>query len=200
MIIERLPEPHEQGEPFMVTVASIGAINPPDISKVVIAGSVVQLGVGVGGVETEVAEAATPVHPIPQLTSATLRYDVSPEGIDRNKLSGLGLQVRYRDGGGHVVATLIEVDVPAPRGADSGTVTERPLLTFDSAGGDFGGPFTSFVTKIEALDSGLPLGDHVMDFSSHAYYITLVLIGPAVAVAAHPPAVSSLGLILVTAV
>jgi hypothetical protein len=178
----------------MVTVASTGVINSPDTSKVVIVGSVVQLGVGIGGVEPEVAEAAIPVHPIPQLTSATLRYDVAPEGIDGNQLGGLGLQVRYRDGSGHVVATLIEVDAPFPATADSGTVTERTLLQFDSASPAFGGPAASFRTRMATLATASPFFDHEMDFGSHAYYITLVLIGPAVAVAAHPPAVSTLGL------
>jgi hypothetical protein len=181
----------------MLTVASIGAINPQDISKVLIAGSVVQLGSDIVGVESAEADAAFAVHlPVLPPISATVRYDVAPEGVT-GQLGGLVLQVRYRDGNGRVVATLIEVDRsnPGPEHPDSGTVREQALLQFDSANPDVGGPFTSFRTGVVShAVFGDPLSSHEMDFGRNAYYIALTLSGPGLVVAAHPPAVSTLGL------
>src|SRR5262249_31809015 len=114
----------------MLTVASIGAINPQDISNVVVAGSVVQLGPSIVGVESAETDAAVAVH-LPALPpiSATIRYDVASEGVAGHTLGQLTLQVRYLDGNGRVFATLIEVDRgnPVPEPPDSGTISEQAL-------------------------------------------------------------------------
>jgi len=184
---------------IVLTVASIGVINPQDITKVVVAGSVVQLGAGIVGVESAAADVALAVHlPAALPISATIRYDVPSEDVAGHKLGDLTLQIRYRDGDGRVVATLIEVDRanPVTEPPDPGTVREQALLQFDSANVSAPpGPFTSFRTRMVGLPVGDPLFDHVLDIDSNAYYIALTLSGPGVVVAVHPPAVSTLGLI-----
>src|SRR5262245_20791561 len=120
----------------MFSTASVGTIDPQDVGKVVVAGPIVQLGYGIGGLEPPregIASAARVSRP---LTSATIRYHVPPEAPAYGSyLGAIGLQLLYRDGDGEVAATLMEVTVPDERSAPNPAVIERPLLQFESAGG-----------------------------------------------------------------
>jgi hypothetical protein len=172
---------------------STGIVDPRDAAKVVFAGSIVQLGVGVSGLE-EVAKEAFAAHaPAFPQTSATIRYDVPPEGVDGRTVGDLALQLRYRDGDGRVVATLTEVAVGEGSG-QPGTVSERSLLTFDSASGNYGSASNNFRTHRSELGPGDPEAGHQIDFGSNVYYVVLVLSGPE-GLVGQPPAMSSIAIV-----
>lgn len=175
----------------MYSVGSVGAVDPGDISKVVCGGSVIQLGRGIGGLEPPAAvsgpEAAAPAIGFPRVT-ATVRYSVPPDV--RGELGGLMLVLRYRSGDGHVAATLMEVATLLEVFDDPGSVTETPLLKFDSAEFDAS---NRFQTKSVGGPTG-PNPSHVIDFSTNVYYVALSLTGPEF-ITGQPPAVSVIELV-----
>jgi hypothetical protein len=176
-------------------VGSVGTVDPRDISKVVFAGSIVQLGFGIGGLETAATSGAVAarVTLFPEVT-ATIRYAVPPEGVTGVALGELALLLRYRDGDGRVVATLTEVAVPPARPGEPTTVAETPLLQFDSADPSFGGSSQSFRTHVAQLPVPSDLSGHILDFGQNDYYIALSLTGPEVPFR-QPPAVSEIGIV-----
>jgi hypothetical protein len=179
----------------MFSVGSVGTVDPRDINKVVFAGSIVQLGFGVGGLESSAARMAPAARTIafPHVT-ATIRYGVPPEGLSGSVLGNLALKLRYRDGDGRVVATLIEVAVPPARPGEPGTVVESPLLQFDSSDPDFGGSWVGFRTHVAQLPIPSDLSEHVIDFDNNLYYIALSLTGPEFIIG-YPPAVSAIEIV-----
>jgi hypothetical protein len=178
----------------MFSVGSVGAVDPRDVGKVVFAGSIAQLGFGIGGLEPLVAaSAAARVIALPEVT-ATIRYGVPPEGVIGKELRDVALQLRYRDGNGRVVATLIEVAVPAAAPGEPGNVAERALLQFDSADPSYGGSSGSFRTHAAQVPLSSGLASHVLDFDQNVYYISLTLTGPEVVIG-HPPAVAAIEIV-----
>jgi hypothetical protein len=182
----------------MLSAGSLGVVNPGDAGKIIFFGSIVQLGVGVGGLELAAvdetvasrvwSQASAVVFP---QTSATLRYDVPPEGVQGWAVGNLQLQLRYRNGSGRVVATLIEVEVASPGPGQPDAVVERPLIAFDSASPDYGLSNQFQTHRTERQVEGDPTADHILSFGPNVYYIVVVLSGPEAAVG-HPPAVSSI--------
>jgi hypothetical protein len=183
----------------MFWVASTGVVNPADAHKIVCMGSIVQLGASIGGLESEAAVAppagGQAAAPFPQ-TSATLRYNVPPEGLQLSEVGAWELMLRYRNGNGRVLATLMEVDVPEGGPGQPDTVVERPLIGFNSSDPGFGGASPFFRTH----RSGVPESPstHTIDFGQHVYYISVTLSGPEVVVGV-PPAVSSIQIVGITA-
>ena len=155
----------------MYSVGSVGTVDPGDASKVVFAGSVVQLGLGIGGIEP--ARANNPEAIVRPSVTATIRYGVTPDS-DGAELGSLMLVLRYRPGDGRVFATLIEVPILLFDPNDPGIVTETALLQFDSA--EFAGS-AGFQTKLVGGPTG-PTPNHVLDFRNNVYYIALLLTRP----------------------
>jgi hypothetical protein len=124
--------------------------------------------------------------------TATIRYGVPPDGLGGVGLGALGLQLRYRAGDGQVVATLIEVAVPPGSPGEPTTVTETPLLEFDST--QFDAAQGGFLTHIATTGVDSPDARHVLEFGPNVYYIALSLTGPEF-VLGHPPAVSSIEIV-----
>lgn len=178
----------------MYTVGSAGIVDPSDSGKVVCAGPVAQLGIGVSGLEPPVAgtEGALAARVTLPQTMATIRYPVPAEGPALSSALGLlGLVLRYRSGTGRVVATLLEVPVLYDELGDPGTVTERVLLQFDSASA---APSAAFRTVIARLPRASGLYGYLLQFGPNVYYVDLTLTGSAI-VAGQPPAVAAIEIV-----
>lgn len=179
-------------------VGSAGAVDPADAGKVVMSGSIVQLGPGgpggIGGAaETARARAARlPTHEI----KAVIRYSIVPvEGI----LYGpppepeypLFIRLRLRPGEGRVIALLKVVDIL--------TGTETVGTSWDSKVlEDTPPPDVWLVTK---SGDEVPMSGPV-DFVNKAYYVELTLSAQVTNVAEplrFPPAVSVIELFNTTA-
>jgi hypothetical protein len=179
----------------MFSVGSVGIVDPGDSGKVVCAGPIIQLGAGIGGLEPVVAEAPAAVAARVSVlqTAATIRYPVPVEEPAVSSVLGLiALQLRYRSGDGRAIATLMEVAVPPGGPGDSGTVSERPLLQFDSS--TSGAASVFFQTANAHLPRDSALYDYRLAFGPNVYYVSLTLTGPAF-VAGQPPAVAAVELI-----
>jgi hypothetical protein len=137
------------------SVGSAGTVDVADIGKVVFAKSVVQLQ----GFDLVVSTPAPSAAALPVVqTHAVIRYGVTPvQGVLSTQLT---LRLRYRDGSGQVVATLIEVDIS--------TGTETPLCRFDSRA--LGPPSNAFQDKSSDCAQTL-------NFENHAYYVEVTLTG-----------------------
>jgi len=169
------------------SVGSAGAVNPPDTGKVVLVGSVVQLGAR-GGVIAAVAGDRTPVGPAVgagagtgQPTQAVIRYGVTADGTlnpDR-EAPFVSLALLCRPGSGEIAARLVQVPTSNP----VVYVTETTLVEFRSQQTKPSDPnlFTLQVVTSDDTD--------VVDFEANAYYVELVLTAPGV-VSEYPPAVS----------
>ncbi|MFZ1007060.1 MAG: hypothetical protein WAN65_09495 [Candidatus Sulfotelmatobacter sp.] len=174
------------------TVGSVGVASAADQTKLVLYGSVVQLGFGTGvvNINTNTLEAKRRADPgtspaVPALMgtqqTAVMRYGVD---VPENSLAlgTNGMRIRYRDGDGFVLAKLIAVDI------DTGV--ESVLLGFDSAGSSNS---NSFQTGGGLTFEGGPLPP----LSTHtAFYIELTLsVFQRVALpVGFPPAVSAIEL------
>lgn len=141
------------------SAGSAGTVDGADIGKVVFANSVVQLQ----GFDL-VIDQSKQLAALPAVqTHAVVRYGVTPvEGVLNQAV--LGLKLRYRDGSGRVVASLIEVDIA--------TGTETPNARFDSQA----------FTRSNAFQVNGPGLGMVLDFANHAYYVELTLTA-----SSHPP-------------
>jgi hypothetical protein len=178
----------------MFSVGSVGIVDPGDTGKVVCAGPVVQLGVGIGGLEPPVAGAGDAVAARVSVlqTAATIRYPVPAEEPALSSVLGLiALQLRYRSGDGRVIATLMEVAVPPGGTGDPGTVSERTLLQIDSASL---AASAFFLTANAHLPRDSALYDYQLAFGPNVYYVTVTLTKPAIVIG-QPPAVAALELI-----
>jgi hypothetical protein len=175
----------------MYNVGSAGIVDPADIAEVVCAGSVIQVGQSIVGIQSSPAggvEAAVGSRPP---VTATVRYAVTTE-LAGARVGGLMLVLRYRSGlgGGSVVATLTEVALVLDVFNDPGVVTETALMQFDSAQFDAS---DSFQTKQTGGPTG-PNPNHVLDFQNNVYYVTLSLTA-AETLFHPPPAVAAIGLV-----
>ena len=94
-----------------------------------------------------------------------IRYGVTPVDGVLNQL-GLGLNLRYRDGSGRVVAVLIEVDIATGN-------EQPPIITFHSK---MSVPSNAFQVKVQGLSN------KKLDFTNNAYYVELMLTA-----SSHPP-------------
>ena len=163
------------------SVGSAGAVNIADLGKVFLNGSIVQLGIGLGGGAT--AEAASvgaraPFSTQPVLTHAMVRYGVAPSDPLEVEGNPLGLRLRYRDGEGYVVARFIQVDLL--------TGTDFPLINWDSR---------KFPLTLERNNFRLneEFGNvRALNFTSNAYYVELTLsaLESPIRPLSFPPAVS----------
>ena len=167
------------------SVGSAGAVNPPDAGKVVLVGSVVQLG-ATGGVIAALAADRTLVGPgagagTGQPTQAVIRYGVTADGAfnpDREE-PFVSLAILCRPGSGEIAARLVQVPTSNP----VIYVAETTLVEFQSRQTKPRDPnlFTLQVVTSDDTD--------VVDFEANAYYVELVLTAPGV-VTEYPPAVS----------
>jgi len=150
------------------TVGSTGTLDEKSVGKVFFDHSKVQMG-----------RLSGPANPSPSLVSTTdsavIRYSVTavdsffaPRACRTNtSLSSLDVRLRLRylaAGGGRVIAKLIEVDLA--------TGTEKPLLTFDSAGAGLSLSDNYQVQSISVC--GRPWN---FDFQNKSYYIEATLTG-----------------------
>jgi hypothetical protein len=158
------------------TVGSAGTSNATDLSKLILFNSVVQLGPGIAGAMPSAVPAA---RGLGTTVSSVVRYNVTPvDGVANPGGRSYGLRLRFRDGDGHVVARLIQVNI------ENGT--ETPVVTFDSRTTGRN-PQPGFQTVTQAAASP------ELDFLEHAYYVelTLSVLEPLPGmIVASPPAVS----------
>ena len=167
------------------SVGSAGAVNPPDVGKVVLVGSVVQLG-ATGGVIAALAADRTPVGPgtgtgTGQPAQAVIRYGVTADGAfnpDR-EASFVSLAILCRPGSGEIAARLVQVPTSNP----VVYVTETTLVEFQSQQAK---PSDANLFTLQVVNSD---DTDVVDFEANAYYVELVLTAPGV-VSEYPPAVS----------
>lgn len=164
------------------SVGSAGTVDVKDLSKVIFTKSIVQLGLGIAPpmVTNKVAR-AKPVKVMGTKVTATIRYGVTQEGLGGLLHPGLvELNLRYRDGDGRVVASLIEVAIA--------TGVETSLIKWDST--SFGlSPSPNF--KVRFVTNTGALARRPLNFRDNAYYVSLSLSavqGPVVL--RNPPAVS----------
>jgi hypothetical protein len=157
------------------TVGSAGILNPADLAKVTLHGSIIQLGIDIS--PPPPVAAARRLIGLPTV-QAVARYNVTPvDGLFFNQVASnkfhYGLELRYL---GHVMATLREVDLHTGNDPDQG------LVLFDSTRFDTSPSFkveTAFATQFEG----------VLDFVNKAYYVEATLVAPALVVG-HPAAIS----------
>src|SRR5579871_150885 len=122
-------------KPMWSSIGSAGFIDPAASNNVFMFGSVVQLGVGVGGI-VQAPTRGTARISLPTLT-ANIRYPVLPdEELAEGTLEFLALRLRFRPGNGHIRATLIRVPMQFGGGdinLDDHLLDEQPLLVWDSS-------------------------------------------------------------------
>jgi len=162
----------------MYNVGSTGTVDPGDIAKVVCTGTIIQLP---GGLQSAPSPAEIGI-PQPQFT-ATIRYAVSAE-FDGWHLGDLLLLLRYRPGGGNVVAVLNEVPrwFPVAPEVDPGTVTETTVLEYHSGGETAPDEFTTNGAGGPELTNA----GYVLNFTENFYYVALTLSAPERVVVTQP--------------
>jgi hypothetical protein len=166
----------------MFYAGSAGTVNPGGTAGLVCTGGIIQLGQGVQGSRPAIGIT------LPHIT-ATIRYAV-PADFGNPQLGAVMLVLRYRPGSGRIVATLNEVPLLYADPADPGTVTESTLLEFDSAAFDASAVFQTHSVGGPAN----PNPAHVLNFTENAYYISVSLTAPEIAVG-DPPAVAAIGVV-----
>lgn len=155
------------------TVGSAGTLDENSVGKVFFDQGKVQRGQVLGP-----SSPAKPALVSPLTDSAVIRYNVTavdsffaPRACRLNtSLNSLDVRMRLRylaADGGRVVAKLIEVDLT--------TGTEKPLLTFDSAGP--GLPLSNNYQVQSVSVCGRPWA---FDFQNKAYYIEATLTGSSI--------------------
>jgi len=165
------------------SVASAGAVNPPDIGKVLLVGSVVQLG-ATGGLIAALAADRTVVGPgagpgTGQPTQAVIRYGVTAVDGGFNpdpEALFVSLAMLCRPGDGQISARLVQV----PNLSPVVYVTETTLVEFQAQ------KTNAKLFTLQIVSGG---DADVFDFESNAYYVEVVLTAPG-AVTEYPPAVS----------
>jgi hypothetical protein len=163
------------------SAGSAGTVDVADVGKVVFDKSIVQLQ-GFDLVAPPATQAAVgPTAVTSTLISAVIRYGVTPvEGVLMGQQ--LRLKLRYRDGSGHIMANLIEVDI------DEGT--EISKITFDSSQSNsvHNNGFQIYTSR-DYYSS--------FDFANHAYYVQLILTAsqPLARPVLFPPKVSVVQLV-----
>ena len=165
------------------SVCSVGAVNPPDIEKVVLVGSVVQLG-ATGGViaASRQAAARTAVAVAGPATQALIRYGVTAVGgASSADLEALlvSFAILCRPGSGQIAARLVQV----PNSSPAVYVAETTLVEFQAQKTAPIDPNLFTLQTVSGSDAA------VFDFESNAYYVEVVLTAPDV-VTEYPPAVS----------
>jgi hypothetical protein len=168
------------------SVGSAGTVNPPDAGKVVLAGSLVQLG-GLGGVINPSPGAAVRRSIGPGQgpeSQATIRYNVTAvDGVFNPDMTlglSVGLGVVFRRGSGQVAARLVQVSIPALE-ARPNSVMETTLVEFQSEQPN---------PNAFAWEDSLGSFSGLFDFTANAYYVEVVLTTSGDIVAELPPAVS----------
>ena len=182
-------------------VGSTGAVDPADAGKVVMSGSIVQLGRGgpvVIGATAEAPPAGTARLAAHQI-KAVIRYSVVPvEGVlfrpPPEPPYALFIRLRHRPGEGQVNAQLKEVDIST--GTESVmTVWDSSVLTSE------GTPPPPDLWVLSSLGDELPY-EGPIDFVNKAYYVELTLSAKVANVDTllrFPPAVSVIELVNNTA-
>ena len=114
------------------SVGSAGAVNPPDIGKVVLVGPIAQLGELGGVVSGSPKVAARGAGPG---TQAVIRYGVTAvDGAFNPIPNGLvGLAILCRPGDGQIAARLVQVAIS---GQPVSSVVETTLVEFQAQPGD----------------------------------------------------------------
>jgi len=167
------------------SVGSAGAVNPLDVGKIVLVGSVVQLAT-TGGVIAALAADRTPVGPgagagTGQPTQAVIRYGVTADSaFDPDEAPFVNLAILCRPGSGEITARLVQVPTSSP----VVYVTETTLVEFQSQRTKPPSDPNLFTLQVVTSDD-----TDLVDFEANAYYVELVLAAPG-AVTEYPPAVS----------
>ena len=167
----------------MYYAGSSGTLDPGDTAKPVCAGAVIQLGQGVQS-SKPAAVGITPPH-----ITATIRYAV-PADLGNPQLGNVMLVLRYRPGTGRITAVLNEVPLLYADPSDPGTVTETPLLEFDSAA--FAASSVFHTHSVGGPTHANP--KHVLNFTENAYYIAVTITALELAIG-EPPAIAAIGVV-----
>jgi hypothetical protein len=165
------------------SVGSAGAVNPPDIGKVELVGSVVQLGATGGVIAASRQTAARRADAVAgPATQAVIRYGVTAvDGAfnpDPEELL-VSLSILCRPGSGQIAARLVQVPTSSP----AVYVAETTLVEFQAQKTK---PIDPNLFTLQVVSGG---DADVFDFESNAYYVEVVLTAPGV-VTEYPPAVS----------
>lgn len=170
------------------SAGSAGAVNPPDIGKVVLVGSVVQLGPTGGVITASPQVAARTVGPgAGPGTQAVIRYGVTAlYGVFNPNPEELvvSLSVFCRPGSGQIAAQLVQVSTnsgPVP------SVVETTLVEFQAQKTK---PINPNLFTLQVASGGSAL----FDLQTNAYYVEVVLTAPGDIVTEYPPAVSAIQL------
>ena len=164
------------------SVGSVGVVNNADTGKVVLIGSIAQLGVGiVGPVQAVGARISRKGSKkgieerigigVPTVT-ATIRYPVQEADLGNQAPGVWDLTVRYRDGNGSVTVQLIQVAV--------GTGEEKAVVILQSGVG---------YNRSNNFHNEISQGTFGVDFERNAYYVAVTLTGPAAIILGTPPAI-----------
>jgi hypothetical protein len=167
------------------SVGSAGTVNPPDIGKVLLVGSIAQLGGGRGGVVTgprEVAAVVSAGVAAGPETQAVIRYAVTAVNVASDSISNVALEIVCRRGSGQITARLVQVSFvsindPVPSVIEQ-TVVEVKAPTLEP--------------NLFSLQVGNGSG---LDFEANAYYVEVVLTAAANVVTQVPPAIATIQLV-----
>ena len=137
------------------SVGSVGVANSADLNKVVLIGSIAQLGVGIGGTAGSASARIEERIGIPIPTeTATLRYPVHEADLGEHATGLWDLTVHYRDGNGSVTVQLVQV------AAETGM--ETAVVTLQSGAG---------FNRSNSFHDEISQGTFGTDFENNAYYV-----------------------------
>jgi hypothetical protein len=163
---------------------SAGVASAADLGKLVFANSIVQLGLGIGGISGASATAKSAEAPALSirgtLVAAVIRYGVDVSRRDFVTQAN-GIRVRYRDGSGFVVVRLVVVDM------DTGV--ESDLQGIDSRVGF--NPSDVFRVVSSINEGGAPLSP-VPNHPAFYIELTLGVLQPPNGLVPFPPAVQAI--------
>jgi hypothetical protein len=166
------------------SVGSAGTVNPPDLGKVVLAGSIAQLGAtgGVVSASPQVAAArtgrGTGAGPG---TQAVIRYGVAAIDAGFNPIPNVGLGMVCRTGNGQVAARLVQVSIVFSKPLPG--VVETTLIELQAQ------PANLFSAQVTFSSSP------TLDFQANVYYVEVTLSAAGDVVPTNPPAISTLQLL-----
>jgi hypothetical protein len=166
------------------SVGSAGTVNPPDAGKVVLVGSLVQLGAMGGVINPSEGTAVARTFGSGPETQAVIRYNVTAvDGIfGSTPVFSAYLGILCRRGSGQIAARLVQVSLP-PTDTNVSSVVETTLVQFQS-----GQPNAAAF----ALEESQGSFGGVFDFENNAYYVELTLSASGNVVSEDPPAVAVL--------
>jgi hypothetical protein len=150
------------------SAGSSGVANSSDLSKIVFAGSIAQLGIGIGGIAGSASAHIEVTIGLPKET-ATLRYPVHQADLGDGAPAVWNLTVRYRDGNGSVTIQLIQVAVA--------TGNETVVVVLQSGVG---------YNRSNSFHNEISQGTFGTNFDGNVYYVAVTMTAPIIELGVAP--------------